>query len=149
MARSEIRFDYLRRGDSGVPQVVPRVDGAPLTDLIDRFEIGAGMRPAGNVYGGLASWVFRSAPVEDYFHGLPADATGPRTALLACSCGDVGCWPLLARVTTTDEVVIWDDFQQPHRRARDYTAFGPFQFDRDRYDVAVRELSAAIDADKT
>jgi hypothetical protein len=50
--------------------------------------------------------------------------------------------PLLARVTTTPETVVWSDFEQPHRRGRwDYAQLGPFTFDRRQYEHAVEALS--------
>ncbi|MFE8950130.1 hypothetical protein [Streptomyces sp. NPDC007856] len=45
--------------------------------------------------------------------------------------------------------MIWDSFEQPHRKTREYTAFGPFQFDRHQYDDALRVLNAAIVSDET
>ncbi|MGW0212268.1 hypothetical protein ACWDZ8_43535 [Streptomyces sp. NPDC003233] len=51
MTSNEIRFDCRHRGDGGPLVIVPRIDGAPLTELIDGFEIAAGMQPAGDAYG--------------------------------------------------------------------------------------------------
>ncbi|MFF2375069.1 hypothetical protein ACFVUW_11875 [Streptomyces xiamenensis] len=45
--------------------------------------------------------------------------------------------------------MIWDSFEQPHRKTRRYAAFGPFQFDRRQYDDALRALNAAIGPDET
>ncbi|MFD5095154.1 hypothetical protein ACFWMR_31440 [Amycolatopsis thailandensis] len=140
--QNEVQFSYRPRDERGVLEVVPRVDGTPLTDLIDKFETDAGMRPSGDAYGGLVPQFFRFGPMEDHFHGRPGDA---KTPLLGCECGEWGCWPLLARITTTDDLVIWDAFEQPHRPARDYTGFGPFRFDRHRYDDALGKLSRAVD----
>lgn len=53
----------------------------------------------------------------------------------------------MARITATTDFVTWDAFEQPHRKARDYVAFGPFQFDRHQYDGALRALSAVIGPD--
>lgn len=47
-------------------------------------------------------------------------------------------------ITVTAELVTWDSFEQPHRKTRDYTAFGPFRFDRHRYDNALQTPCAAI-----
>lgn len=38
-------------------------------------------------------------------------------------------------------------FEQPHRKPRDYVAFGPFQFGRHPYDDALRPLSEVISSD--
>lgn len=149
MGRNEIQFGCQRSDDRGVFEIVPRIDGAPLTLLIDRFEARAGMQPAGDAYGGLIPRFLRFDPMADYFHGRSTDAVGPKTPVLGCRCGDWGCWPLMARITVTDDLVIWDAFEQPHRPARDYTAFGPFQFDRHHYDDAVRELSTAVNSADT
>ncbi|WP_030019487.1 hypothetical protein [Streptomyces monomycini] len=147
MTSNEIQFDCQRREDYGDGlEVVPRIDGTPFTDLIDTFETGAGMQPAGDAYGGIFPQLSRLGPVEDYFHGRSADVLG-MTVLLGCQCGEQGCWPLMARIAVTGEFVIWDSFEQPYRPERDYTAFGPFQFDRKQYGDAVQALSAKIRSD--
>ncbi|WP_372412346.1 hypothetical protein [Streptomyces luteireticuli] len=108
MAIDEIQFDLQPRGDLGVLEVVPRINGLPLTELIDTFETGAGMQPAGDAYGGLIPEYFRFGPMEDHFLGQSASAMGPRTPVLGCACGEWGCWPLMARITTTADLVTWD-----------------------------------------
>jgi hypothetical protein len=118
--------------------------GIALTELIDRFEADAGMQPAGDAYGGLILQYFRFGRMDDHFHGRSADAMGPKTPVLGCECGEWGCWPLMARITVTGDLVVWDSFEQPHRMTRNYTAFGPFQFDRRQYDDALRALTEAI-----
>jgi hypothetical protein len=146
----EIQFDSQRRqrGDGTVLVIVPNIDGIPLTELIDSFEITAGMQPAGDAYGGLIPQFFRFGPMEDHFHGRSTDAMGPGTPVLGCECGEWGCWPLMARITVTADLVTWDSFRQPHRKTRDYTALGPFQFDRHQYDDALAALTAAIEAEE-
>ncbi|RJO74014.1 hypothetical protein D5S18_18770 [Nocardia panacis] len=127
-------------------RVTPRIDGVPLTDLIDRFELDAGMHPAGGAYGGLIPAHARTLRMDDHFHGRSTMATGSKTPVLVCDCGEWGCWPLLAEITVTDDLVIWDCSEQP-RRARDYSAFGPFRFDRNQYDDALRDLTRPISSD--
>lgn len=144
VASSEIRFDYQQHSDRDVREIVPRIDGTPLTDMIDRFETDAGMQPAGNAYGGLIPQFFRFGPMVDHFHGRSTDAMGPKTPVLGCECGEWGCWPLMSSITVTAELVTWDSFEQPHRKTRDYAAFGPFRFDRRQYDDALQTLCAAI-----
>ncbi|MBH0774701.1 hypothetical protein [Nocardia bovistercoris] len=147
-AISEIGFDY-RPGPPGradVRQIMPRIDTISLNDLIDTFEISADMQPAGDAYGGLVPRFVRFESAVDHFHGFSSLAMGQKIPVLACSCGELGCWPLLTRISLTGDLVVWDYFEQPYRTARDYTAFGPFLFDRDQYDKAVRVLGAAIAA---
>jgi hypothetical protein len=85
--------------------------------------------------------------MQDHFLGRSTNTMGPKTPVLGCECGEWGCWPLIARITATADFVTWDAFEQPHRKARDYVAFGPFQFDRHQYDDALQALSAKIDSD--
>jgi hypothetical protein len=63
-----------------------------------------------------------------------------RVYLLGCQCGEVGCWPLLARIRAEDESVVWDSFEQPNRKDRNYSGFGPFVFDAEQYREAVAAL---------
>ncbi|WP_327257139.1 hypothetical protein [Streptomyces sp. NBC_01244] len=144
MTSNDIRFDCRHRSDGGPLVIVPRIDGALLTELIDGFEIAAGMQPAGDAYGGLIPEFFRFGPMQDHFIGRSTNAMGPKTPVLGCECGEWGCWPLMARITVTTDLVTWDAFEQPHRATRDYAAFGPFQFDRHPYDDALRALSEVI-----
>ncbi|MFE0678672.1 hypothetical protein [Streptomyces sp. NPDC058867] len=146
MISNEIRFACRQRGGSGPLVVVPRIDGTPLTELIDGYEIAARMQPAGDAYGGLIPEFFRFGPMQDHFLGLSTGVMGPKTPVLGCECGEWGCWPLMARITATADLVTWDAFEQPHRKTRDYAAFGPFQFDRGPYDDALRALSAVTDS---
>ena len=67
--------------------------------------------------------------------------------LLGCDCGEVGCWPLEARISLTDETVMWSDFSQPHRDAWNYTDFGPFRFARDQYEAAIRDAVSTISSE--
>lgn len=156
MTANEIRFDCRHRadGDDGggndrgsVLVVVPLIDRVPLTELIDGFETAAAMQPAGDAYGGLVPEFYRFGPMQDHFLGRSATAARPKTPVLGCACGEWGCWPLMTRVTVTADLVVWDSFEQPHRKGRDYTAFGPFRFDRGQYDDALRALSASLGGD--
>lgn len=63
------------------------------------------MRPAGGAYGGLVPAFYRYGPLDEHFLGKENPGLGPKTAVLGCQCGDVGCWPLMARMTTTGNVV--------------------------------------------
>ena len=49
----------------------------------------------------------------------------------------------LPRVATP-QTAAWSDFEQPYRRERDYSGFGPLTFDRVQYDRALVELTSAL-----
>lgn len=127
--------------------VTPVVDGTLLSDLVDDFEKGRGVELAGG-YGGLVPQNFRFGPLDRYFlHGLPHQraVTGPpRIWLLDCQCGVMGCNSLEARVLFDDDSVAWSNFRQPNHDGRDYSAFGPFVFERKQYGLAVSELIQAL-----
>jgi len=60
--------------------------------------------------------------------------------LLGCQCGEVGCWPLEARISFNERSVVWDNFRQPYRPARDYSQFGPFVFEIEQHARAAKQL---------
>ena len=38
------------------------------------------------------------------------------TYLLQCGdCGELGCWPIMARIRYENDTVVWDEFENPHR----------------------------------
>ena len=65
--------------------------------------------------------------MEDHFYGQSIDSMGPKKPVLGCECGEWGCWPLMTSITVTDDHVTCDTFERPHRKAGDYSRFGPFQ----------------------
>lgn len=80
---------------------------------------------------------------------LYADLVGEggtdKPAVLVCTCGEAGCWPLCARITVSVNAVTWSDFEQPYRADAEggyllwsYEQLGPFTFDRAAYEQALR-----------
>lgn len=119
------------------PRVCPVVNGRRLTDLVTEYERSRNYGPGG--YGGLVPAYFNFGDLRAYLLGLDNHQwPRPGTAwLLGCECGEVGCWPLEARVRTRPTEVVWSDFTQPFRSDRDYLGFGPFTFVREQYETAV------------
>ena len=123
--------------------IVPILDGTPLTEMILSFEREKHFEPAGS-YGGLIPQWFKCGSLNRYFLGdFDQDSYFWRLGyvyLLGCECGDVGCWPLAACIKPGLESVIWDSFRQPHRPERDYSQFGPIDFEADQHLQAVAGL---------
>ncbi|MEU4197305.1 hypothetical protein AB0E69_35775 [Kribbella sp. NPDC026611] len=93
-------------------------------------------------YAGLVLDYFDYGDLAQYLTGRPESqywAERGALALLGCECGEMGCWPLEARVAGGEQVT-WSGFAQPHRPGRDYSGFGPFVFDRSQYEAAVRRI---------
>jgi hypothetical protein len=131
---------------AGAQSVLPLIDGASLAVLVNSFETQHDYGPTGAYRGFIPSY-FSYGPLEPYFLGEAASgywASIGGIYLLGCKCGDVGCWPLVARVTVSGEDVTWSNFAQPHRPARDYSGFGPFVFDKRSYLAAVRAVAAEL-----
>ena len=130
-----------------VSAVIPVVAGTPLPEMISAFEHEKHYEPAGG-YGGLIPQYFNYGPLDRYFFGDFDDgsyfARMGRIYVLGCECGEVGCWPLVARVKVDEDSVVWDSFQQPHRPGRDYADFGSFVFKRRLYRHAVADLMAGL-----
>jgi hypothetical protein len=83
--------------------------------------------PSDHLLGGPGRW---EDPVEPWFGG-------DKVAVAACNCGQPGCDAVLMKVTVTDDVVIWEDFEW-YLRERPLERIGPFRFDRARYETALR-----------
>jgi hypothetical protein len=141
----EVTFLVRIRTDlGGVSEVVPAIDETALTDLVHAFELRAGLETRSVSYGGLIPAHFDFGPLDLHYLDTSDGPQHDWRPLLGCSCGEWGCWPLLARITAAGDSVTWTDFQQPHRKQRDYSAFGPFSFSRKQYDDALAQLVARV-----
>jgi hypothetical protein len=123
--------------------ITPVIDGVSLTNLVTDFERQHGFEPSGG-YGGLIPEYFEYGSLDRYLFSQPEGNLwrAQKQYLLGCSCGEVGCWPLEARIDCLDSEVIWNSFSQPFRPDRDYSKFGPFTFDLEQYKAVVKQLSA-------
>ncbi len=115
----------------------PVVDGVGLIELVTAAEFGHVQResqsrdlaPAAGDYG---PWSLLDA--DTYLGSLDAGESEPRhkVEFADCSCGNLGCWPLVASVYSFDSHVVWADFEQLHR---DWIlALGPYVFERAAYE---------------
>ena len=127
-----------------VLSLTPVVNDVPLSTLIERLEREHEMDPAGG-YGGLVPAFFSYGPLDRYLLGKSEDHLFKKKGeyyLLGCQCGEVGCWPLSARITANESGVVWDHFTQEHRRERDYSGFGPFVFELTAYEKAINAIQS-------
>lgn len=137
------RFEVVDRGREGL-EVVPHVDDVPLAALVTEFEASKHYDVVGG-YAALMLGHFNFGDVSRYLLGEPGG--GRATAswrCWGCEYGEPGCWPLLAQVGPSSGQVVWDHFEQPHRKQRDYSSFGPFSFGGEQYRASAANVAAAL-----
>ncbi len=139
-----IEFVVAERSDRpGLVDVAPKINGAELADLVERFEQEARYTDPAGGYGGLVP-AFQRPKLLEQLSAPGYTATPQELPVLGCICGEWACWPLLTTVSVEPSRVTWSRFRQPHRKTRDYSALGPFEFDRQQYEDALRDLAAHI-----
>jgi hypothetical protein len=89
---------------------------------------------------------------------LLAELDGQRVekvSLYDCQCGCYGCWPLRVRISKSEDLVIWSEFEQPHRRPFirtswwRYDKLGPFKFVREQYVAALAKAESELRGHRT
>ena len=142
----EVTFELAPAGGDyadDLTQIRIEVNGMSLIELVRRAELPSAQaddeEELAGTYVGLVPGYIR-IDLASQFLGTPGNSLSPgpeeKTALLSCNCGEVGCSPLLARVTVDDDTVSWDEFEQPTRPDWDYDGFG-FTFARRQYEQAL------------
>lgn len=126
----------------GARLAVLRVDGRPLLDIIREIETpiataaGQPSLAGGYSYLNAEEVIYPSRLLLGEPNG-PMPEYSTRVPILECECGCPGCWPLLVRVSLTDDAVTWSDFRQPHQDNWIYPDVR-FVFDRHQYEDALK-----------
>jgi hypothetical protein len=145
----EVQFELAKAGGDyadDLTQIRIEVNGTDLVELVRQAELPsaeADEEPElAGTYVGLVPGYIRMDLAGQFLGGsgtwLYSEGEG-KTALLSCNCGEVGCSPLLARVTVGEDTVTWDEFEQPTRPDWDYDDFG-FTFARPQYEQALLQM---------
>jgi hypothetical protein len=139
---------FLVDDDKGISRITPIVDGVSLIELVSTFENNNHYDCAGT-YGPIIPSFFKFGDLNLYYIGQETKQWpgAGKLWLLGCDCGEVGCWPLEATVKVGEQTITWSDFRQPYREKRSYDGFGPFVFDRENYQRAVREAVMQLSAE--
>jgi hypothetical protein len=142
----DVSFELAQAGGDyadDLTQIRIEVNGTDLVELVRQAELPsaeADEEPElAGTYVGLVPGYIRMDLAGQFLGGsgtwLYSEGEG-KTALLSCNCGEVGCSPLLARVTVDEDTITWDEFEQPTRPDWDYDGFG-FTFARAQYEQAL------------
>ncbi|MDA1362445.1 hypothetical protein O1R50_22665 [Glycomyces luteolus] len=143
---NEVGFKVVERllADEPARVVWIWVDGVPLEEWARRVELpfaeAEGKPDLAGGYEGLSARMDILWPSR-HFLGEPRYSwfDDGDTVLLGCTCGDWGCWPLVADVVESEDSVSWSRFRNGHRANWDLEAVGPFIFERPQYEAALRQ----------
>lgn len=129
------------------------IDGRLLRDWVRSIELPFAFSES---HAELLAGHYESLPLEiiappsrhlfgESFEPVCGDDEG-RISLLDCPCGCLGCWPLLVRITVSEDEIKWSDFVQPHRGKDShnywqYDGMVPFVFERAQYESAWLKIS--------
>lgn len=121
------------------PSVQIDVDDEDLFGLIERA--GRTDPTVGPIEGSPGLTPEEVAPPSRHWLGSPAPALsdGDDVVVYLCECGDWGCGGVLARITVTDDHVVWSDFHGPQGQTYEV---GPFHFDRRAYEQQLAQLAS-------
>jgi hypothetical protein len=138
------RFDVeiMAPNEWGARRALLRIDGRPLLELIKEIETPIAAAAEEPSLAGTYSYLNSHSvvlPSRQLLGSIEiAERKGDKVPVLMCDCGEIGCWPLLARITTSQHEVVWSEFEQPHRSHWTYPADLRFVFDRTQYEEALR-----------
>ncbi len=121
---------------------MPIIDGRSIINILKEVEMPfckkeGTLEIAGN-YSGLPISLVR--PPLKLYYGEQSRRTDGKITLLICDCLSAGCWDFVAEIESTDQKVIWKNFEQIHRRNWNYDELGSFEFDKDQFASALKEL---------
>jgi hypothetical protein len=145
----QVAFELAPAGgdySDDLTQIRITVNGTDLVELARQAELPSAQadeeEELAGTYVGLVPGYIKMDLAGQFLGGTGA-SLGPgdpeKTALLSCDCGEVGCSPLLARVTVDEDTVTWDEFEQPTRPDWDYDGFD-FTFERAQYEQALLDM---------
>jgi hypothetical protein len=149
---NRVAFDWDPRGSHAPGELRVLIDGRSLDELVRTVELpyatAEGHPQIAGAYRGIHPRQLHGSIREHLMGGPGSDlACGPadKTVLLGCECGEIGCWPLMARVEVRDGEIVWRDFQQPHRTGTwSYQDLDEFVFDRAQYETAIDQAEGAL-----
>ncbi|MEC0129145.1 hypothetical protein [Paenibacillus pabuli] len=123
------------------------INNENLIEIIKRYEVQFDPKIAGN-YDGLNINFYKD--IDEHFFGELNENDlfnyDGKTQILGCDCGEPGCWPLLIKISVSDEIIVWSDFEQPYRNEDsaggywDYSNLKPFVFHRKQYEEQIKEI---------
>ncbi|MDR0443217.1 MAG: hypothetical protein LBH44_07425 [Treponema sp.] len=116
------------------------INGKKLSDILKEYEKQFDEKIAGK-YDGIPLSYF--GDIIKHFTGkIDKDMLNynGKTQLLGCACGEAGCWPFLSKIKTNNNILTWNEYEQPHRKINssggywDYSNLQSFTFNKIDYE---------------
>ena len=142
----------------GFPIVDIYINDSKLLDLVTKVE-RKNARQMGLDFGGEYAGVWATPYGVEGNHFLGISLPGRQkthTWVLNCTCGNPGCWDILALIEADNEIVRWSEIANPwlvnglpthwHTKspedfiAFDYSSIGSYVFNRGQYEDALNQL---------
>jgi hypothetical protein len=152
MNKFEVQIEKsLSDSRTGFNEIHLLIDDKDFIEILRVFEKPFAELEGYSDLAGNYAWLRAEYTPPEHFLGYGEKDYGEdcdKVGLLECVCGCEYCWPFAARITVSDESVIWSDFEQPHRLTDspsgywDYSKLGPFMFSLQEYQ---QELSKILE----
>lgn len=138
---NEIRFD-IQHSEFG-SLVVPLINGKSLISILKNIEIlFAKMEGSSKIAGAYAGLPISLVLPPSKYYGEEAQRNDEKTPILICECLCGGCWDLVAEIEVKDRKIIWKNFEQIHRKNWSYDDLRCFEFDKEQFGNALKELKS-------
>jgi hypothetical protein len=123
----------------------PLIDGMPLSDLVESYEVSQGYNDPAGGYGRIVQEYARLGPLDVYYQGHRDAKMADLPEFhyfLGCDCTVLDCWPLIGRISLSEVGYEWSGFSNPHRPKRNYSELGSFRFEHKAYEAVIAELES-------
>ncbi len=142
MNKLEVKIVNSKYQDSSLYKEIKLfIDGINLIEILKEIEKPFAEKEEHAEIAGHYSGLNIKSTKPEQFLGKSEDfgEAEEKVALLDCPCGCEGCWTFAAKISETENLIIWSNFEQVHRKGElsdviwNYDSLGKFEFDREEY----------------
>lgn len=135
-------------------QLLTKINGHPLIDLVRTIELPFAEQEGNPDMAGGYAWL---PPLSCEL----LDPQEMEVRLLGCTCGEIDCWPLIAKVERNQDTVRVHSFLNPFRTAShiaslrkmennkavewNYSAMGEWHFDAKQFENALNSIQPELE----
>ena len=106
------KIEFIVEKDETYPISIDIViDNKLLSEIMKEYEYPMAKKEGSPSIAGDYNAIPLPENYKEYYLGNDT----PKTMVLGCDCGIASCWPLMLKIESQDEKIIWKDFEQVHR----------------------------------